>query len=131
MPLHRSIRRQPVALVPYLRFIRRSAAGFKSGKHSITGYTGAPLTSVGLFTMSSLRELVFGVRKSSTSPDTPVPYIWTTGACTLALIRGYAKGVEGNPSAPVTPVPLRSMHRCNSARLSQCQIVNGYYLVLV
>ena len=36
-----------------------------------------------------------------------------------------------NSSAPVTPVPLRNIHRCITVRLSQCQDVNGYYLVLV
>ena len=124
MPLHRSIRRQPVAPVPYLRCNRRSAAG-KIDLHRIHR---CPIGHHRSMHRVITQRACFWVKNFSTSPVTPVTYIWTTGAFTLALITCYAKGVEGNPSASVTPVPHRRQHRCNIVRLSQCQDVNGYYL---
>ena len=90
-----------------------------------------PWPSTGLFTMLSFREYVLGVRNFASAPVTLVAWIGSTGALTVVMIRDTALGFEENPSAPITPVPQRSMHRCMSVKLSQCQIVNGYYLVLV
>jgi len=49
-----------------------SAARIKVENISITGYTGVQQMSTGLFTVSSLREHVFGVISVSSAPVTPV-----------------------------------------------------------
>ena len=119
---HRCIQRQPVTPVPWLRFIRTVQQGSSDGKHSITSYTGVTWTSTGLFTMSSFKEHVLGVRNFASAPVTLVALLRSTGAFTIALIKGYVMCSDGNPSAPVTPVPHVSKHRCNIVRLSLCQM---------
>ena len=108
-----------------------SDARFRVENISCTGYTSAPLDKHRSMHRVILQRACFRASK-------------------VLFSTGYTGGMESKHrcihiandqrfcwlnckyfSAPVTPVPQRSMHRCISVKLLQCQIVNGYYLVLV